>query len=107
MVTFSVYYDGQFWVGVLEIQEYGELRAIRVVFGPEPTDPQVYAFLMANGSKLLERAAKAPAVPYEKRPKRVNPQRAAKLAARAAKRVSSRSTASQEALRLELESRGR
>ncbi|WP_218671113.1 YjdF family protein [Microbispora sp. GKU 823] len=105
MVSLSVYFESPFWVGVLEIVEDGELRATRFVLGSEPTDPELYEFLLRHGVALLERAGAAPAVPVETaRERRVNPKRAAKLAARAAARVTRRGTAAQEALRLELES---
>lgn len=29
----TVYYDGQFWVGVIEVVNDGKLRAIRHLFG--------------------------------------------------------------------------
>ncbi|OPG12460.1 hypothetical protein B1L11_14375 [Microbispora sp. GKU 823] len=105
VVSLSVYFESPFWVGVLEIVEDGELRATRFVLGSEPTDPELYEFLLRHGVALLERAGAAPAVPVETaRERRVNPKRAAKLAARAAARVTRRGTAAQEALRLELES---
>ncbi|MEU6427989.1 YjdF family protein [Microbispora sp. NPDC046973] len=105
MVSLSVYFESPFWVGVLEIAEDGELRATRFVLGSEPTDPELYEFLMRHGVALLERAQAAPAVPMgERGERRVGPKRAAKLAARAAARVTRRGTAAQEALRLELES---
>lgn len=105
MVSLSVYFESPFWVGVLEIVEDGELRATRFVLGSEPTDPELYEFLMRRGVALLERAEAAPAVPVGEHGEwRVNPKRAAKLAAREAARVTRRGTAAQEALRLELES---
>ncbi|MEU6738053.1 YjdF family protein [Streptosporangium sandarakinum] len=107
MVSLSVYFEGAFWVGVLEIVQGGGLRATRFVLGSEPTDVELYDFLMRYGIALLERAETSPAVPVDaaRREARVSPKRAAKLAARAAGQVSRRSTASQEAMRLELESR--
>ncbi|MEV8638259.1 YjdF family protein [Streptosporangium sp. NPDC051023] len=106
MVSLSVYFEGPFWVGVLEMVEDDELRATRFVLGSEPTDPELYEFLMRHGSALLTRTADARAVPADTRAAgRVNPKRAAKLAARQAARVSTRSTASQEAMRVELENR--
>ncbi|MFD1537500.1 YjdF family protein [Nonomuraea guangzhouensis] len=107
MVTLSVYLDGPFWVGVLELVENGELRATRFTLGAEPTDPELYDYLMRYGLALLAQASSAPPVRASEArgDGRVNPKRAAKLAARAAARVSSRSTAAQEAMRLELESR--
>lgn len=108
MVSLSVYFDGSFWVGVLELAEDGELRATRFVLGPEPTDPELYEFLMRHGVALLERAAAAPAVEADAlAERRINPKRAAKLAARAVAQVSPRGTASQEALRLEFETNKR
>jgi hypothetical protein len=39
MGTFSVFFDGQFWVGVAERQRDGVFEVARVVFGPsEPRD---------------------------------------------------------------------
>ncbi|MBF8186783.1 YjdF family protein [Nonomuraea sp. K274] len=107
MVTLSVYLDGPFWIGVLEIVEGGRVRAIRFPLGSEPSDPELYAYLMRHGVALLDQASAAPAVAGGRSAegRRVNPKRAAKLAARAAAKVSSRSTAAQEAMRLELESR--
>ena len=40
-----VYYDGQLWVGVIEIQENTSLRAYRYVFGTEPRDTEVLEFV--------------------------------------------------------------
>ncbi|MCK2214950.1 DUF2992 family protein [Actinomadura sp. ATCC 31491] len=110
MVTLSVYLDGGFWVGVLEVQDEGSgvVRAVRFVLGGEPTDPELYAYLQRHGVALLRQAAAAPPVAADRRDPggRVNPKRAAKLAARAAARVPpQRGTAAQEAMRLELESR--
>ncbi|MER7129883.1 YjdF family protein [Streptosporangium saharense] len=108
MISLAVYYEGSFWVGVLEMVEGDELRVTRFVLGSEPTDPELYAFLMRHGSALLAQTAGSRAVPAGERvERRANPKRAAKLAARQAARISTRSTASQEAMRIELESRRR
>ncbi|NUT10070.1 MAG: DUF2992 family protein, partial [Nonomuraea sp.] len=87
-MTLSVYLDGAFWVGVLEVVEDGRLRATRFTLGSEPTDPELHEFLMRRGVALLEQAHAAPAVAAGERVRRANPKRAAKLAARAAARVS-------------------
>ncbi|MEV4016719.1 hypothetical protein AB0J35_40095 [Nonomuraea angiospora] len=74
--------------------------------GPVGSPGEASPYPPFHGVALLERAAASPPFPSEGREvRRVNPKRAAKLAARAAAEVSRRSTASQEALRLELESR--
>ncbi|WP_425582081.1 DUF2992 family protein, partial [Streptosporangium fragile] len=78
----------------------GRRSCIRL--GAEPTDSELYEFLMRYGVALLERATAAPAVSVgARRELRANPKRAA----HAASRVARRSTTSQEAMRLELESR--
>lgn len=106
MISLSVYFEDPFWVGVLELVHDGELRVTRFVLGAEPSDVELHDYLMIHGLALLERAEASPAVSADtRRETRVSPKRAAKLAARAAGRVSRRSTASQEAMRLELEER--
>ena len=106
MITLSVFFDAPFWVGVFEIVSGGEVRATRVVLGSEPTGAELHAFLLRQGVPLLEQAEAAPPVPVGTRQvKRPNPKRAAKLAARAAREVGVRRTASQEAMRLALEAR--
>ncbi|WP_255950335.1 YjdF family protein [Streptomyces odontomachi] len=107
-VTLTIRFDAPFWVGVLEVEEAGAVRATRHVFGGEPTDAELHQFLLRHGTALLARAEANPPVPAEtRRPARQNPKRAVRLAAREAARVAQgqRGTASQEALRLELEQR--
>jgi hypothetical protein len=41
--TFTVYFDGTFWVGVLDIVEQGTVRAAEVVFGSEPTPAELWS----------------------------------------------------------------
>lgn len=48
----TVYYDGQFWVGVFERTEDGQIQATRVIFGPEPREQEVYAFVLENYLRL-------------------------------------------------------
>lgn len=50
--TLTVYFDGQFWVGVAERVEAGSLRASRVVFGAEPSNQEVYEFVLRRWSTL-------------------------------------------------------
>ncbi|MEK4180200.1 DUF2992 family protein [Aeribacillus sp. FSL K6-1121] len=46
----TVFYDGQFWIGVVEQKEGEALKAVRYVFRPEPKDDEVLTF--ANGPML-------------------------------------------------------
>lgn len=42
----TVYFDEPFWVGVFEELDGKKLSVCRVVFGAEPTDAQIYAFIL-------------------------------------------------------------
>lgn len=110
---FTLFFDGRFWVGVLEVHERrrgaeandkgGTVRAARHVFGAEPSDVELYDFLLARGGELIDRAAASPPVsagsttadPSSSR--RANPKRAARRAAKEAARARP-STAAQAAL---------
>ena len=109
---FTLYFDGRFWVGVLEHHELRHggdaisraitVRAARHVFGAEPSDVELYDFLLTHGGALIDRAAASPPVPAS-RPvglsstPRPNPKRAARQAAKEAARARP-STAAQAAL---------
>ena len=45
-VTLLVFFEDPFWVGIVERREGGRLRAARVVFGAEPSDREVYAWVL-------------------------------------------------------------
>ena len=109
---FTLYFDGRFWVGVLELHERrrgaeandqgGAVRAARHVFGAEPTDVELYDFLLTHGGALIDRAAACPPIPASRSAgsssaPRPNPKRAARQAAKEAARVRP-STAAQAAL---------
>ena len=99
---FTLYFDGRFWVGVLEHHErhrggdvVGQVitvRAARHVFGGEPSDVELYDFLLARGDELIDRAAASPPVPASRSAgssstPRPNPKRAARQAAKEAARA--------------------
>lgn len=50
--TLTVYHDGQFWVGVVEHVENGMLSVARVVFGAEPSNEEVYTWVLERWSSL-------------------------------------------------------
>lgn len=106
MATMTVYFDAPFWVAVLELHDAGRVRAARHVFGAEPTDAELYQFLLRHGTALLVRAGQSAAVNDDRSvpaPTR-NPKRLARDAARAAQ-LSRPSTVAQEAVRKEVELR--
>ena len=109
---FTLFFDGRFWVGVLELHERrrgaeandrgGTVRAVRHVFGAEPSDVELYDFLLTHGGALIDRAAACPPVPASRSAgsstaRRPNPKRAARQTAKEATR-SRPSTAAQASL---------
>lgn len=99
--TLTVYHDGQFWVGVVECVENGMLRVSRVVFGAEPSNEELYAWVLAHWTHLnLSTTAECVGVHFGRLPG--NPKRRAREAAKAM-RTHGPSTASQLALARERE----
>ena len=98
----TVFFEGPFWIGVVEDTEHGRLKACRHVFGSEPKDTEVLKFVDSLMMPLIERVTQGSENAQE--PRRINPKR---LARRAAMEMKQRgiSTQSQEALRLDYESR--
>ena len=99
--TLAVYHDGQLWVGVVECVEDGMLSVARVVFGAEPSNEEVYTWVLERWSSLRLRAESEPVGPRVGRLPG-NPKRRAREAAKAMCRHGS-STASQLALARERE----
>lgn len=97
----TVYFENPFWVGVFERREGSHLSVCRVVFGPEPKDYEVYAFIEANYYKL---DFSSPIKIDKTVNKRINPKR---LQRQIKKAVTEKGieTKAQEAIRLERESR--
>ena len=51
--TFTVYFEGPFWVGVLESEPVaGQIRAARHVFGAEPSNAELLAYMLDRFSEL-------------------------------------------------------
>jgi hypothetical protein len=44
MGMFTVYFDGQFWVGLATQERQGVTEIARVVFGPEPSERELFAW---------------------------------------------------------------
>ena len=100
--SFTVLFQTPFWVGLAERWEDAGYSAARVVFGPEPTDAQLYQWL----EKEWHRLRFSPAVEGE-RPaaERKNPKREQREA-REATRARGASTRAQEALSRQREQEG-
>ena len=75
----TVLFDPPFWVGLFERECGGCYEACRVVFGREPRDFEVYAYILDRYSRLTL----SPALPAEPGQARdPNPKRAQRLARR-------------------------
>ena len=100
----TLYFDGQFWIGVIERHEADRVRAVRIVFGAQPSDAELYEFLLTHANALLRRldeAAWASDI-AQGQATHHNPKRAQRQASRLARRALP-STASQAAIQAERE----
>ncbi|MGC4064160.1 MAG: YjdF family protein [Polyangiaceae bacterium] len=71
MGTFTIFFDGQFWVGVLTRDGENGSEIARVVFGPEPTDAELAVWIREAYGRLafVPTNMEAPA-PLHRNPKR-------------------------------------
>jgi len=51
-ITLTVYFDGRFWTGLAEDFDGCVIRAGRIVFGAEPADCELYAFVLSRFGEL-------------------------------------------------------
>ena len=100
----TLYFDGQFWVGVIERHEADRVSAVRIVFGAQPSDAEFYEFLLTHANALLCRLDEAAWTPdkAQRQATHCNPKRAQREASRLARRALP-STASQAAIQAERE----
>lgn len=100
----TVYYDGQFWVGVIEIQDSGRLKAYRYVFGTEPSDVEVLEFINHRLLAVIEKSWQKGIEGKRDLNKRTNPKRLQRQVAKEMKQKGI-STQAQEAIKKDIESR--
>lgn len=95
----TVLFDPPFWAGIFERESGGRYEACRVIFGAEPRDFEIYAFVLERYGNL----AFSPALPAEKSAERaISPKRAQRLARRETQ-ASGAGTKAQQALQLQRE----
>ncbi len=103
----TIFFDGQFWVGVVEQHDDDGLKVARYLFGSEPSDAEVFAFVQRAIPAILEGARVAPpAEAVAGLPPAINPKRRKREAA-AAVQQRGISTYAQEMLKRDLEARKR
>lgn len=56
MSTLTVFFDDQYWVGVIEAEDGAVRRVHRFVFGPEPSGPQILKFVLLKLGAILARS---------------------------------------------------
>lgn len=101
--SLTVLFQAPFWVGIYERTDDEGYQACRVVFGPEPKDCEVYAFLLENWRNL----SFSPPVEVEEREERHdNPKRVRREIRRQLEEERGSSTKAQQALSLQRERRG-
>ncbi|NOU87514.1 DUF2992 family protein [Paenibacillus sp. LMG 31460] len=99
----TVFFEDPFWVGVVEEERNGKLRAIRYVFGSEPRDAEVMDFVQIGMLSWMELARQTAEVkPVSER--RFNPKRLSRIVAKEMKQRGA-SSAAQEAIKLDLDLR--
>lgn len=50
--TLTVTFEDPFWIGLYEREEDGQYQVCKILFGAEPKDAQVYAFLQRHWRDL-------------------------------------------------------
>ncbi len=96
-----VYFDGQFWTGLIESSEADNYFAKQYIFGVEPSDSEILEFVNNQMFRPLQTAQlpdKQPIAIHRK----INPKRLKKLAAREMEKVPV-STKSQAAIQQQFE----
>lgn len=96
----TVLFDPPFWVGLLERQDVGRYEACRVVFGAEPRDAEVYAFLQRDYRTLRFSPSLAAADAEERH---VSPKRMQRLIKHQLAQAQYIGTKAQQALKLQQE----
>jgi hypothetical protein len=99
LCTLTVFFEDPFWVGVFERLDERSCSAAWVVFGGEPSNPEVYTYLF-NSYRLLELSA---SLPGDVRAMKAASFKRRQREARRTAETAGFSSKAQEALRLELE----
>lgn len=99
----TVYYEGPYWVGVVQDEDEGRVRAGRFIFGSEPADAEVLEFISEHLTPLME--SMTAKVEGKRMPtRRVNPKRLQRLAAEES-RAHGAGTYADQAIKLQMEQR--
>ncbi|MFZ7824170.1 YjdF family protein [Priestia megaterium] len=101
-MSLTIYHDGQFWVGIIEVVEGGKLKAFRYVFGTEPKDTEILDFIYDRLLEVINQSVHAGLDVKRKSNKKVNPKRLQRQVAKEINKIGI-STKAQEAMKQEYE----
>ncbi|MEI4528414.1 YjdF family protein [Priestia megaterium] len=101
-MSLTIYHDGQFWVGIIEVVEDGKLRAFRYVFGTEPKDTEILDFIYYKLLNIINQSVHSGIDVEGKFDKKINPKRLQRQVAKQINKVGV-STKAQEAMKQEYE----
>ncbi|MCH9632372.1 MAG: putative protein YjdF [Chlamydiae bacterium] len=98
----TIFFEKKFWVGTFERTDKEGYAVARHIFGGEPTDPEIYEFVLSNYHELKFGEAKEINIQiHRKNPKRV--QREVRREMEKLKLTTKPSTIAQDYMREELE----
>ena len=95
MSKLTVRFEDPFWVGIIEVEDGGDYRVARHVFGAEPTTPEVLRFVCDKWREL--RFTDGIQVQVEQA-KRINPKRLRRMIEKEIRSSARRGTKAQQAL---------
>ncbi len=103
MLLLTVLFDDPWWIGVVEVHTAAGIQVARWIFGSEPGNAEVYAFVQGEFTRLLDGLCSPVSLDAaEPSVRRRSPKRAAREAARSL-RERGISTYAQEALKQQQE----
>ena len=101
-MRFTILFDPPYWIGLLETESDGLLYAARHIFGAEPSDPEVYAFVQHDLLPLMRSMTVGLPIDLAATPHHINPKRMQRVMRREVLRTDVPSK-SHEAMRLQIE----
>jgi len=104
IMKLTIYYDGQFYIGLIEIVSENKLKACRYIFGKEPKDQEVLDFVNRKLLRVIESNQQIGIPICQKSQKKINPKRIQRKVSKELKQCSVSSKA-QEAIKAEYEQR--
>src|ERR1044071_6956273 len=75
LMRLTILFDPPYWIGLLETESDGLLYAARHIFGAEPSDPEVYAFVQNDLLPLMRSMTVGLPIDSGSKPRYINPKR--------------------------------